>query len=131
MDFTGILLASFQNVYRRLITKRRLLAFTASLLVTFLVSAPTSTQTSTKGTVLVIVSSEDEMALQSEQLGGKMLFYPEAAMKMASGEIQVAQPWSSNVVQDRKLITGQNPFSDNALAETLLSAIAEKKAIED
>ena len=310
MGSTGNLLASVQNVYRRIITKRWLLAFTASLLVAFLVSAPVSTQVSTKGTVLVIVSSKDEMVLQdgktyktgyflneltvpvkrlqeqgysvtfanpkgnkpsmdihsdsinffgqnqteyrevrefhdnlvelksprklkdvvkegleqydavffpgghapmqdliqdpavrqvlshfhqtgkptalichgpisliaampeadafvrslkqgnsqkaaelasgwqyegynmtifsteeeqiteSDQLGGEMLFYPEAAMKMAGGEIQVAQPWSSNVVQDRELITGQNPFSDNTLAETLLSAIAQKKAMK-
>jgi putative intracellular protease/amidase len=77
---------------------------------------------------MTIFSTAEEQIAESKQLGGEMLFYPETAMKTASGEIQVAQPWSSNVVQDRELITGRNPFSDNALAETLLSAIAQKKA---
>jgi putative intracellular protease/amidase len=127
--------------------KKLLLAFLSSLLV----AAPASTQTSIKGNVLVIVSSEEAIALrdgktyktgyflnelstaeeqiaESKQLGGEMLFYPEAAMKTAGGEIQVAEPWGSNVVQDRELITGQNPFSDNTLAEKLLSAIAQRKA---
>lgn len=52
-----------------------------------------------------------------------MLFYPQAALTTAGGDVRVAKPWSSQVVRDRELITGQNPFSDNALAETLVKAI--------
>jgi putative intracellular protease/amidase len=81
-----------------------------------------------EGYKMTIFSTAEEQISESKQLGGEMLFYPETAMETAGGKIQVAQPWSSNVVQDRELITGQNPFSDNALAETLLSAIAQKNA---
>jgi putative intracellular protease/amidase len=80
-----------------------------------------------KGYKMTIFSTAEEKIAESKQLGGNMLFYPEAAMKMAGGEVKVAQPWSSQVVQDRELITGQNPFSDDALAERLLSAIAQKQ----
>jgi putative intracellular protease/amidase len=83
-----------------------------------------------EGYKMTIFSTAEEQIAESKQLGGEMLFYPEAAMKTAGGEIQVAPPWSSNVIQDRELITGQNPFSDNALAETLLSAIAQKKSTQ-
>jgi putative intracellular protease/amidase len=81
-----------------------------------------------KGYKMTIFSTTEEQIAESKQLDGEMLFYPEAAMKTAGGKIQVAESWDSNVVQDRELITGQNPFSDNALAETLLSAIAQRKA---
>jgi putative intracellular protease/amidase len=81
-----------------------------------------------EGYKMTIFSTAEEQVSESKQLGGEMLFYPETAMKTAGGEIQVAKPWSSNVVQDRELITGQNPFSDQALTEKLLSAIAQRKA---
>jgi putative intracellular protease/amidase len=77
---------------------------------------------------MTIFSTAEEQIAESKQLQGKMLFYPQAALKTAGGNVNVAKPWNSQVVQDRELITGQNPFSDEALAETLLSAIAQKKA---
>lgn len=80
-----------------------------------------------KGYKMTIFSTAEEKIAESKQLGGNMLFYPEEAMRTAGGDLKVAQPWSSQVVQDRELITGQNPFSDNALAEKLLSMIAQKQ----
>jgi putative intracellular protease/amidase len=80
-----------------------------------------------KGYEMTIFSTSEEKVSESKQLGGKMRFYPEAAMKIAGGDVRVAQPWQSQVVQDRELITGQNPFSDDALAEILLKTIKQKK----
>ncbi len=80
-----------------------------------------------KGYKMTIFSTAEEKIAEAKQLGGNMLFYPEEALKTAGGNIEVAQPWSSQVVQERELITGQNPFSDDALAETLLRAIAQKQ----
>jgi putative intracellular protease/amidase len=34
-----------------------------------------------------------------------------------------AKAWSPNVVVDRELITGQNPFSDHALAKALVEKL--------
>lgn len=34
-----------------------------------------------------------------------------------------AQAWQPHVVVDRELITGQNPFSDKALAKALLEQL--------
>jgi putative intracellular protease/amidase len=39
----------------------------------------------------------------------------------------VLAPWSSYVIQDRELISGQNPFSDQALLKLLLPALDGKK----
>jgi putative intracellular protease/amidase len=82
-----------------------------------------------RGYKMTIFSTSEEKIAEMNQLGGKMLFYPEAAMKVAGGDLKVAQPWKSQVVQDRELITGQNPFSDDALAETLVKAIEQKQSI--
>ena len=81
-----------------------------------------------KGYRMTIFSTSEEKVAESKQLGGKMLFYPEAALRSAGGDVRVTQPWSSQVMQDRELITGQNPFSDDALAKTLSKAIERKKA---
>jgi hypothetical protein len=40
----------------------------------------------------------------------------------------VVAPWGSYVLQDRELITGQNPFSDEALLNLLLPALDNRKA---
>jgi putative intracellular protease/amidase len=80
-----------------------------------------------KGYKMTIFSTSEEKISESKQLGGKIRFYPEEAMKIAGGDVRVAQPWQSQVVQDRELITGQNPFSDDALAEILLKEIKQKK----
>lgn len=79
-----------------------------------------------KGYKMTIFSTAEEKIAESNQLGGQMLFYPESAMKIAGGNVNVARSWSSHVVQDRELITGQNPFSDTELAEKLLKAIEQK-----
>jgi hypothetical protein len=39
----------------------------------------------------------------------------------------VVEPWKSYVLQDRELISGQNPFSDQELLNLLLPALEGKK----
>jgi putative intracellular protease/amidase len=39
----------------------------------------------------------------------------------------VLAPWSSYVIQDRELISGQNPFSDQALLKLLLPALDRRR----
>lgn len=52
-----------------------------------------------------------------------LLFYPDETLEKAGGYVQRADKWQSKVVQDRELITGQNPFSHNAFAEALVKAL--------
>jgi putative intracellular protease/amidase len=48
-------------------------------------------------------------------------------LSTAGGEVTVLAPWTSYVIQDRELISGQNPFSDEALLNLLLPALDKKK----
>jgi putative intracellular protease/amidase len=77
------------------------------------------------GYQMTIFSTAEEQHAEAVQLGGKMLFYPDVALRAAGGNMNEAAPWQSNAVRDRELITGQNPFSDEALANLLLQALSE------
>ena len=75
---------------------------------------------------MTIFSTAEEKTAEASQLGAKMLFYPEQGLDKAGGKVVVAPAWKSHVVRDRELITGQNPFSDDALVRELLRALADK-----
>jgi hypothetical protein len=61
------------------------------------------------------------------EIGGKVLFYPDFALRTAGGDVNVAAPWKSYVLQGLELISGQNPFSDEALLKLLIPALNENK----
>ena len=46
-----------------------------------------------------------------------------AKAAQAGGKMEFKEMWAPNVVVDRELITGQNPFSDELLAEKLLQQL--------
>jgi putative intracellular protease/amidase len=69
----------------------------------------------------------EEQEREPLEIGGKVLFYPDFAMSTAGADVSVVAKWRSHVVHDRELISGQNPFSDEALLKLLLPALNEKK----
>lgn len=53
-----------------------------------------------------------------------MKFYPQTALQQAGGVYSSNQvPFTSNVVTDRELITGQNPASAPGVARELLKRL--------
>ena len=54
-----------------------------------------------------------------------MLYYPEHALAAAGMQVTNGTKWTSNVVRDRELITGQNPMSDEEFVTVFLSALQE------
>ena len=72
------------------------------------------------GYKMTIFSDPEERVFESSLEGKKLKFYPAMAMEKAGGNMAFASEWQPNVVVDRELITGQNPFSDKLLAEKLL-----------
>jgi len=82
------------------------------------------------GYKMTIFSTAEEQQREPLEIGGKVLFYPDFALRTAGGDVSVAAPWKSYVLQDRELISGQNPFSDQALLNLLLPALERKNAIE-
>jgi len=80
-----------------------------------------------KGYKMTVFSTTEEL-LGQKNIGGQTLFYPETGLQLAGGTLDVAPQWTSHVVQDRELITGQNPFSDQELANALLKSLATGEA---
>ena len=77
---------------------------------------------------MTIFSTAEEQQREPLEIGGKVLFYPDFALETAAGAVSVLPPWKSYVLQDRELITGQNPFSDEALLKLLIPALNEKRS---
>jgi putative intracellular protease/amidase len=78
---------------------------------------------------MTIFSTAEEQQREPEEIGGKVLFYPDSALLTAGGNVSVVSPWQSYVIQDRELISGQNPFSDEALLKHLLPALEREKVL--
>jgi putative intracellular protease/amidase len=81
------------------------------------------------GYKMTIFSTAEEKQREPQEIGGKVLFYPDFALSTAGGDVSVLAPWTSYVVQDRELISGQNPFSDHDLLNHLLPALKDKKKV--
>jgi len=79
------------------------------------------------GYKMTIFSTAEEQQREPLEIGGKVLFYPDFALRTAGADVSVAAPWQSYVLQDREVISGQNPFSDEALLKLLLPALDAKK----
>jgi len=80
------------------------------------------------GYKMTIFSTAEEQQREPLEIGGKVLFYPDFALRTAGGDVTVLAPWKSYALQDRELITGQNPFSDQALLKFLLPALSKQKS---
>ncbi|MGA8087276.1 MAG: type 1 glutamine amidotransferase domain-containing protein [Terracidiphilus sp.] len=79
------------------------------------------------GYKMTIFSTAEEQQREPLEIDGKVLFYPDFALSTAGGDVSVLPPWKSYVLQDRELISGQNPFSDEAVVKLLLSALGARK----
>jgi putative intracellular protease/amidase len=77
---------------------------------------------------MTIFSTAEEQQREPLEIEGKVLFYPDFALSTAGGNVSVLAPWSSYVVQDRELISGQNPFSDQALLKLLIPALNARRS---
>ena len=78
-----------------------------------------------QGYRMTIFSDPEEQVFEASLKPQRLQFYPAKAMAGAGGHMTYAQAWQPHVLVDRELITGQNPFSDKALAKVLLEKLAE------
>lgn len=78
-----------------------------------------------KGYRMTIFSNaEEDHALKDKPY--RLPFYVQDALQLAGGKTSKAvKNWAPHVVRDRELITGQNPGSDKALADTLIKVLAQ------
>lgn len=76
------------------------------------------------GYQVTVISNDEEEQAKAALNGGRMKFYPQTALQQAGVQYRSnAQPWQSNVVVDRELITGQNPASAQDVAKVLLERL--------
>lgn len=76
-----------------------------------------------QGYRMTIFSDPEEQVFEGSLKDQRLQFYPAKAMASAGGDMSYAEAWQPHVVVDRELITGQNPFSDKALADALLERL--------
>jgi putative intracellular protease/amidase len=70
----------------------------------------------------IFSNAEEDDALKAKHQ--KLQFYVADALSSSGAQLQKAQElWAPHVVRDRELITGQNPASDHAIADTLLKVL--------
>ncbi|WP_240220296.1 type 1 glutamine amidotransferase domain-containing protein [Rheinheimera hassiensis] len=79
------------------------------------------------GYKMTIFSDAEETVFEGSLNGDKLQYYPGKAMQQAGGAMQYSEAWTPNVVVDRELITGQNPFSDKALAQAVLEQLQQQR----
>jgi putative intracellular protease/amidase len=71
-------------------------------------------------------SNDEEHWVEDTYMGGrKVPFYINDALRVAGGKVEISDKgiFQSHAVQDRELITGQNPPSDQALTALFLTAL--------
>ena len=72
--------------------------------------------------------SNVEERLAELKFSANLRFHLETALKRAGAEMHTAAiPWQSKVVQDRELLTGQNPFSDQQFTGDFLAMLAARR----
>ena len=76
------------------------------------------------GYKMTVFSASEEKPIEEQIIHGKLYFNMPDALRTAGGNvITTAVDFSPHVVEDRELITGQNPRSDHPLAAKLIEAL--------
>jgi putative intracellular protease/amidase len=78
------------------------------------------------GYKITVFSKTEEQQIELPELDGYLPDYNDEALASAGAKIQNAAPWKPNVVVDREVITGQQPFSDHAFADAFLAKLNAK-----
>lgn len=79
------------------------------------------------GYKMTVFSNAEEEASKGQLNGGEMKFTPQTALEQAGALFSAKDLWQANVVEDRELITGQNPASAVGVGEKLLAKLVVKK----
>lgn len=76
-----------------------------------------------KGYKMTAFTNEEEEQAKGFLNGGHMKLFPQDGLVAAGGDFVEGKPWSVNVVEDRELISGQNPQSAKAVAAAMLKRL--------
>jgi putative intracellular protease/amidase len=76
-----------------------------------------------KGYKVTAFTDEEEEQAKGFLNGGHMKLFPQDGLVAAGANFVEAKPWSENVVEDREVISGQNPQSAKAVALAMLAKL--------
>jgi putative intracellular protease/amidase len=76
-----------------------------------------------KGYKVTAFTDVEEDQAKSFLNGGHMKLFPQDGLVAAGANFVEAKPWSDNVVEDREVISGQNPQSAKSVAEAILAKL--------
>lgn len=83
-----------------------------------------------QGYHLTVFSRSEESATEGakSQLGGYVPYYVADGLAQAGAQVDRKALWAVNIVEDRELISGQQPFSSDAFAEAFVSRLNKTTA---
>jgi putative intracellular protease/amidase len=73
---------------------------------------------------MTVYSASEEKPIEDNILHGKLYFHMPQALTLAGAEVSTGPDFQPYVIEDRELITGQNPRSDHPIAAALIAALA-------
>jgi putative intracellular protease/amidase len=76
-----------------------------------------------KGYKVTAFTDEEEEQSKDFLKGGKMKLFPQDGLAAAGASFIAGKPWTENVVEDREVISGQNPQSAKAVAVAMLKKL--------
>jgi putative intracellular protease/amidase len=79
---------------------------------------------------ITIFSSAEEKAVEGSgnQLGGTVRYYASDALAQAGANVGRVGLWGVNVVEDRELVSGQQPFSSDAFGDAFVKKLDAAKS---
>ena len=72
---------------------------------------------------MTVYSASEEIPIEENILHGQLYFNMPDALGMAGGIVATGADFAPHVIEDRELITGQNPRSDHPIAAKLIAAL--------
>ncbi len=73
---------------------------------------------------MTVYSASEEKPIEDNVLHGKLYFHMPEALTIAGAHVETGPDFAPNVIEDREVITGQNPRSDHPIAKALIAALA-------
>jgi len=77
---------------------------------------------------LTVFSSAEEMAIEG-MLGGRVPFHAADALAEAGAHVDRVAAFHPNVIHDRELVSGQQPFSSHALGDAFVEKLKAASAV--
>lgn len=81
------------------------------------------------GYKMTVYSRSEEKPIEEQILHGQLYFDMPTALTSAGAQVSIGPDFAPHVVEDREMITGQNPRSDHPLARALIAAL-ERRRVE-